>query len=287
MRLEKDDAKIGLLVFLTLALFVGFIFQRSLATIFRKESHLQVRLESASDVAVGTEVQLQGLRVGQVERVRLQRDRVQYHFLADLGLRTDIVLWEGTHVLVVAKPLGGSYLDLQLPPPGAAVTISFLLDQEVVVIRTVLLEPLAPEAGGRQQQRVVRAAWPTLPLEWHHRDEVRVATPDLPPLRATLSAQGQRIAAELLNLTETGIGLGLKRVPPFPLLGEMEVDTLLPGGVPLHLVGDVRHSGRLDGDPLPVRLGLVLRALPVEIRETLRRMIQARRVILSEAIREE
>jgi len=118
MRLEKDDAKIGLLVFLTLALFVGFIFQRSLATIFRKESHLQVRLESASDVAVGTEVQLQGLRVGQVERVRLQRDRVQYHFLADLGLRTDIVLWEGTHVLVVAKPLGGSYLDLQLPPPA-------------------------------------------------------------------------------------------------------------------------------------------------------------------------
>ena len=118
MRLEKDDAKIGLLVFLTLALFVGFIFQRSLATIFRKESHLQVRLESASDVQVGTEVQLQGLRVGQVEKIRLQRDRVQYHFLADLGLRTDIVLWEGTRVRVVAKPLGGSFLDLQLPPPA-------------------------------------------------------------------------------------------------------------------------------------------------------------------------
>jgi len=183
--------------------------------------------------------------------------------------------------------LGGAKHRDRLPPPGTPVTISFLLDREVVAIRTVLLEPLAPEAGGRQQQRVLRAAWPTLPLEWHHRDEVRVATPDLPPLRATLSAQGQRIAAELLNLTETGIGLGLKVAPPFPLLGEMEVDTLLPGGVPLHLVGDVRHSGRLDNDPLPVRLGLVLQALPVEIRETLRRMIQARRVILSEAIREE
>ena len=118
MRLQKDDAKIGLLVFLTLALFVGFIFQRSLTTIFKKESHVQVRLESAADVAEGTEVQLQGLRVGQVERVRLQRDRVQYHFLADLGMRTDIVLWEGTKVLVVAKPLGGSFLDLQLPPPA-------------------------------------------------------------------------------------------------------------------------------------------------------------------------
>ena len=117
MRLEKDDAKIGLLVFLTLALFLGFIFQRSLTTIFRKENHVRVRLESAADVAEGTEVQLQGLRVGQVEQVHLQRDRVQYHFLASLGLRTDIVLWEGTRVIVVARPLGGSFLDLQLPPP--------------------------------------------------------------------------------------------------------------------------------------------------------------------------
>ena len=128
MRLEKDDAKIGLLVFLTLALFVGFIFQRSLTTIFKKESHVQVRLESAADVAEGTEVQLQGLRVGQVEKVQLQRDQVQYHFLVDLGLRTDIVLWQGTRVLVVAKPLGGSFLDLQLPPPAQR------------------LEPLAPDS---------------------------------------------------------------------------------------------------------------------------------------------
>jgi ABC-type transporter Mla subunit MlaD len=117
MRLEKDDAKIGLLVFLTLALFVGFIFQRSLTTIFKKESRVQVRLASAADVAEGTEVQLQGLRVGQVEKVELQRDQVQYHFLVRLGLRTDIVLWQGTRVMVVAKPLGGSFLDLQLPPP--------------------------------------------------------------------------------------------------------------------------------------------------------------------------
>jgi hypothetical protein len=67
----------------------------------------------------------------------------------------------------------------------------------------------------------------------------------------------------------------------------MQVDTLLPGGVPLHLVGDVRHSGRVEDDPLPVRVGLVLRDLPPEVRESLRRMIQARRTILSEAIREE
>jgi hypothetical protein len=65
------------------------------------------------------------------------------------------------------------------------------------------------------------------------------------------------------------------------------VETLLPGGMALHLVGDVRHAGRLDNDPLPVRVGLVLRDLPPEVRESLRRMIQARRTILSEAIREE
>ena len=117
MKLAKDDAKIGLLVFLTLGLFVGFIFQRSLSTILRKVTVVRVRLESASDVAQGTEVQLQGLRVGQVDAVHLQRDGVQYHFLATLGLRTDIVLWEGTRALVVTKPLGGAYLDLQLPPP--------------------------------------------------------------------------------------------------------------------------------------------------------------------------
>jgi hypothetical protein len=179
--------------------------------------------------------------------------------------------------------LGGAKRRDRLPPAGTAVTLSLLLDQEVVSIRTVLLEPLT---GGRGP-RVLRAAWPTLPLEWHHRDEVRVATPDLPPLMATLLVQGHRIPAELLNLTETGLGLGLRQVPPFPLQGEMQVDTHLPGGPLLRLVGDVRHSGRLDGDPLPVRVGLVLRDLPPEMRESLRRMIQARRVFRSEAIREE
>ncbi|MGA2079852.1 MAG: MlaD family protein [Holophaga sp.] len=123
MRLEKDDAKIGLMVFLTLALFVGFIFQRSVSTIFRRVTLVRVRLENAADVTVGTEVQLQGLRVGQVDTVGLERDGVQYHFLATLGLRTDILLWEGTKVLVVSKPLGGAYLDLELPPPAARLEV--------------------------------------------------------------------------------------------------------------------------------------------------------------------
>jgi ABC-type transporter Mla subunit MlaD len=117
MRLEKDDAKVGLLVLLTLGLFVGFILHRGMTRLLRRVARVQVRLENAADVATGTEVQLQGLRVGQVDEVRLRRDGVQYHFLAQLGLRPDIVLWEGTRVVVVSKPLGGAFLDLQLPPP--------------------------------------------------------------------------------------------------------------------------------------------------------------------------
>lgn len=117
MKLEKDDAKIGILVALALALFAGFIFQRSLSTIFRKVNRVRVSLDSASDLAEGTEVQLQGLRVGQVDSVDLKRYGVQYRFLVTLGLRDDIVLWEGTRAVVVSKPLGGAYLDLQLPPP--------------------------------------------------------------------------------------------------------------------------------------------------------------------------
>lgn len=118
MKLEKDDAKLGILVALTLALFVGFIFQRSLAALLRRPARFRVLLESAADLADGTEVQLQGLRVGQVDSVELLREGVQYRFLARLALRGDIVLWEGTRVEVVSRPLGGAYLDLQLPPPG-------------------------------------------------------------------------------------------------------------------------------------------------------------------------
>jgi ABC-type transporter Mla subunit MlaD len=50
--------------------------------------------------------------------VHLRRDGVEYRFLAALGLRTDIILWKGTRAVVVAKPLGGTFVDLQLPPPA-------------------------------------------------------------------------------------------------------------------------------------------------------------------------
>jgi len=166
-----------------------------------------------------------------------------------------------------------------LPSPGSRVTLSFLLDEEVVSLHTTLLEPRLP--------RVLRVAWPGQPLDHHRREEVRVATPDLPPLKATLLVQGRRLQAKLLNLTEKGLGLGLKEAPPAPLEGEVRVETQIPGGVPLRMVGEVRHCCQCQGDPLPFRVGMVLRDLPPAALESLRRMIQARRIILSESIREE
>jgi ABC-type transporter Mla subunit MlaD len=119
MRFARDDAKVGLLVLAAALLFGGLLFQRSLSAIFKKETTLQVRLESAGDLMVGTEVQLQGWRVGQVNRVDLEREGVQYRFVATLGIRPDILLWKGTKGVVVAKLFGGAFMDLQLPPVEA------------------------------------------------------------------------------------------------------------------------------------------------------------------------
>lgn len=116
MKLEKDDAKIGILVFLALAVFAGFIFRRGVSALLTKETPYEVALAAASDLTEGTDVQLQGLRVGRVKGIALQREGVSYRFVATLALRTDIVLWQGTRAVAVAKPLGGAFVDLQLPP---------------------------------------------------------------------------------------------------------------------------------------------------------------------------
>ena len=116
MRFDRDDAKIGLLVFIAVAVFVGLLFHRSVAALVKEERLVKVRLENVSDVAVGTEVQLQGLRVGQVNQIALQREGEEYFFLATLGVRPDIVLWKGTIAVVSSKGLGSAFIDLDLPP---------------------------------------------------------------------------------------------------------------------------------------------------------------------------
>lgn len=171
-------------------------------------------------------------------------------------------------------------------PAGTAVALTVLMDDQVVVARSLLLQPLPGRVAGLDHPPVLRLAWPEEPLEFHHREEVRVATPDLEPLEATLLTRGLRFPAKLLNLTETGMGLGLEEPLPFELAPEVEVETRLPGGFLLRMVGQVRHREVLEDDPLPVRIGLVLRGMPPQLRETLRGMIQVRRILRSEALRE-
>jgi len=119
VKFARDDARVGLLVVTAALIFGGILFQRSLRALFKKETPIQVRLENVSDLVVGTEVHLQGLRVGQVNAIEPTLEGVQYHFVASLGISPTIVLWKGTRGVVVSKLLGGAYLDLQLPDVNA------------------------------------------------------------------------------------------------------------------------------------------------------------------------
>ncbi len=131
MQFERDDAKIGLLVFIAIAVFVALLFQRSLMAIVKKESVVKVRLENVSGLEVGTEVQLQGHRVGQVNEIVLEREGEEYFFLTTLGLRPDIVLWKGTIAVVSSSGLSSPFIDLDLPPLENRHN---LLDADVVLI---------------------------------------------------------------------------------------------------------------------------------------------------------
>lgn len=116
MNFDRDDAKIGLFVLLTAGLFVALLFHRGMTRLVAEETPQFVRLQDASDVPVGTEVLLQGVRVGKVNAVDLQRDGSAYQVTARLGLRPEILLWKGTSVRVNSRTFGGGYLELVLPP---------------------------------------------------------------------------------------------------------------------------------------------------------------------------
>ena len=114
MRFERDDAKVGLLVLAALALFISLALHRTLRVALNREVVHKVRLENVADLPVGTEVQLGGLRVGQVKAIEMERRGVEYRFVATLGLRPDIVLWRGTKGVVNSRIMGQSY-----PRPAA------------------------------------------------------------------------------------------------------------------------------------------------------------------------
>jgi len=184
----------------------------------------------------------------------------------------------------VAIQLAGAKLRDTLPPAGTPVTLTLIQGDAVITLRTHLLEPLLAQ-GEPRLAPILRAAWPTEPLEIHPRRAVRVATPDLPPLAAMLHWQGRTLEALLLNLTDTGMGLGLKDLLTFAPHDRVEVVTCLPGSTSLTVSGDVRHAEALDGDDFPMRLGLVLVDLEPGTRETLQSFIQARRMDRSFSLR--
>lgn len=115
MLVERNDAKVGLFVLTGLGVFIGLFVLVNARKVVERSYPLKVRLESLEGVAPGTEVDLQGLRVGQVDGVEFQQEGVRYRFLATFRIKEGIRLWKGTKVVVVPKGLGGSALDLQLP----------------------------------------------------------------------------------------------------------------------------------------------------------------------------
>jgi hypothetical protein len=184
-----------------------------------------------------------------------------------------------------ALHLGGAKRRDQLPPRDTPVGLSLLLGDEVLALQSTMLDPIISEQGDTLFPPVLRLSWPRPGVEFHRRCAVRVATPDLPSLPARLAIQGTRHEATLLNLNETGMGLGLASQMLLDLHAQVEVETDLPGGVSLRATGEVRHLEWLDDDPMPTRIGLVLGQMSEGDREALRRFIQARRTVRSEALR--
>ncbi len=116
MKFVRDDAKVGLLVMAALAVFVSLALHRTLRLVVDRDHLHKVELVDAADVDVGTEVQLQGLRVGRVESVDLERQGNAYRIVATVGVRKDVVLWRGTKGVVNSSLMGSPWIELRLPP---------------------------------------------------------------------------------------------------------------------------------------------------------------------------
>jgi ABC-type transporter Mla subunit MlaD len=123
MNFEKQDARLGLLVLASLALFVGLVAYKNAAVVTERSYPLVVRLEQMEGLAVGTDVQLKGYRVGSVDRVDLRQAGNDYYFLARIAVREDIKLWRGTRAALAPKGVGSMMLDLKLPEVAARTAV--------------------------------------------------------------------------------------------------------------------------------------------------------------------
>lgn len=171
----------------------------------------------------------------------------------------------------------------QLPAPGSKAALSLVLGNEVLSAPALILEP----GGDAQGLPVLRLSWPGPEIGFHHRKDMRVAAPRQTPLHAELEANGGVWRARILNLTETGLGLGLDQPLSLEPYSIVEVRTELPGAGALRAVGEVRHITLLDDEVLPTRIGLVIRDASPEDLDALYRFVQLRRADRSENLRSE
>lgn len=185
----------------------------------------------------------------------------------------------------VALHLVGAKRRDHLPAAGTAVVLSILLGEEVLTLRTTLLEPLVAQEGDTLFPPVLRVAWPAQAAAFHHRAAMRVAAPAQAPLPAVVRGEGVSAPAYILNLTESGIGLALAEAPWMQPGLTLEVEVDLPGAGPVSFSGEVRYATVLEEGDLPVRAGLLFHGLPPDALETLWEFIQNRRTDRSESLR--
>jgi len=171
-----------------------------------------------------------------------------------------------------------------LPVSGTKAALSLVMGDEVLSAATMFLEPLEGDALAGP---VLRLAWPGPEIGFHYRKDMRVAGPSQTPLQAELEANGGVWPARIMNLTETGLGLGLAMELALEPFSIVEVRTTLPGAGALRAVGEIRHVTLLDDEALPTRIGLVIRDASPEDLDALYRFVQMRRADRSENMRSE
>lgn len=170
----------------------------------------------------------------------------------------------------------------QVPATGGPATLSILVGSELLSLDGELLS-ITPREGGTAR---LRLGWPQ-DARLHRRADVRVAAPEQAPLRVQVRLGGKSREALLVNLTETGAGLAFPEVFMVDLHTPIEIHATLPGGIPLHCAGEVRHLTILEGQDHPTRLGVVLQPAAEGDLEPMRRFIQARRMDRSQRFRQD
>jgi c-di-GMP-binding flagellar brake protein YcgR len=183
----------------------------------------------------------------------------------------------------IALHLQGAKRRDHLPDLGSLAAISLVYGEEVISFETTVLAPIIASEGDTHFPPVLRVAWPKEGARFQHRQDLRVASPVHRPLDATLRLDtGREVSAQVVNLTETGIGLALNGMLEESLPLKASVDMVMPDGSALHCDGVIRHVTFREGETHFVRLGLVLEEAA---NETLKRFLQARRTDYSQGLR--